>query len=334
MELTVHLEDKSYPIYIEHNILDHLDEYLDPNRKYTIVTDSGVPQKWIEKAASQLPNSFVICFEQGESSKNIETWKEILTAMIQQNMNRKDALIALGGGVAGDMGGFAAACYMRGIDFYNIPTTVLSQVDSSVGGKVAVDLDSYKNIVGAFYQPKAVFIDPEVLTTLPVRHIHNGLMEALKMGCILDPKLISLFEEETLNIDEIIYRSIDLKRQIVEEDETEKGVRQILNFGHTIGHALESCYGLNTYLHGECVGMGMDYFIQDEDLLKRVQKIKEKLKMPTAPKYEPQKVLDFIRHDKKGARDFVTTVIVKAPGQWELEKTSYEQLLKILEDQA
>lgn len=332
MELTVHLEDKSYPIYIEHNILDRLGQYLDPKRKYAVVTDSGVPQKWVEKVTAKLPNSFVICFEQGESSKNIETWKEILTAMIEQNMNRKDALIAVGGGVAGDMGGFAAACYMRGIDFYNIPTTVLSQVDSSVGGKVAVDLDSYKNIVGAFYQPKAVFIDPEVLSTLPARQINNGLMEALKMGCILDPKLIALFEEETLNIDEIIYRSIDLKRQIVEEDETEKGVRQILNFGHTIGHALESCYGLNTYLHGECVGMGMDYFIEDKDLLHKVLKIKEKLSIPKAPKYDSQKVLDFIRHDKKGARDFVTTVTVKAPGQWKLEKTSYETLLKLLED--
>lgn len=219
--------------------------------------------------------------------------------MCNAGLNRKSQVIALGGGVAGDMAGFAAACYMRGIDFYNIPTTVLSQVDSSVGGKTAVDLGPVKNIVGAFWQPKAVIIDPDVLSTLDARQISAGLAEALKMGLLFDPELIAMFEQDTLDIDAIIARSIDLKRIVVEQDEKEAGLRKALNFGHTIGHAIEGSYPDHDYLHGECVATGMLYFIENPQLKERVLRIYEKLHLPEIHDFDRQEASRLIRSDKK-----------------------------------
>ena len=246
-------------------------------------------------------------------------------------MSRKDAIIAVGGGVVGDLAGFVAASYMRGIDFYNIPTTVLSQVDSSVGGKVAIDMGSYKNIVGAFWQPKTVIIDPNVLSTLSLRQQHNGLCEALKMGLILDDHLVSLFEQEELDIDAIITRSIELKRNVVQQDERESNLRKILNFGHTIGHAIESAYGLNTYLHGECVAMGMLFFIEDEALKQRVLSIYKKLDLPQVPDYDTATLLEYVAHDKKSSHNTVSTILVKQSGSYIIKELSFEDIQNVLE---
>lgn len=234
MKLNVYLENHSYPIYIERNAIQKVHEYIPVSRKIAIITDTGVPEKWVNIVKEQCPDSFICTIPQGEPSKCFDQYKNLLEDMISHNMSRKDAIIAVGGGVVGDLAGFVAASYMRGIDFYNIPTTVLSQVDSSVGGKVAIDMGSYKNIVGAFWQPKTVIIDPNVLSTLSLRQQHNGLCEALKMGLILDDHLVSLFEQDTLDIDTIITRSIELKRDVVQQDERESNLRKILNFGHTI----------------------------------------------------------------------------------------------------
>jgi 3-dehydroquinate synthase len=335
MELRVHLEDHSYPITIERHALEHISDYFNTNRKIALITDSGVPQKWVDLVKSQIKDCVVLCVKQGEASKSIEVWKELLEALCEHHFTRKDAVLALGGGVVGDLAGFTAACYMRGIDFYNCPTTLLSQVDSSVGGKTAVDLGSYKNIVGAFYQPKAVVIDPEVLSTLDTRQTNAGLVEALKMGCILDEDLIEAFEKEELDIDAIIARSIDLKRIIVEQDEKEGGLRAILNFGHTIGHAIESHTHLQAYLHGECVGFGMPYFIEDADLKKRIQYIlKEKLHQPSLPECNPDDILELIKHDKKGGSDFVTVVKVDKAGTYRLEKMCYDDIYTLLKETA
>lgn len=326
MELNVNLKDCSYPIYFERGGLDHIQDYFDINRKIAIITDSGVPLKWVETLQKQIPDSFVITFKQGENSKNILTWTKILEQMADHGMNRKDAVIALGGGVCGDMAGFAAASYMRGIDFYNIPTTVLSQVDSSVGGKVAVDLDGHKNMVGAFWQPKAVLIDSNVLSTLNDRQISNGLVEALKMGLILDEKLVEEFEKDSLDLDAIIFRSIDLKREIVEQDEREGSLRKILNFGHTIGHAIETSYGLDEYLHGECVAMGMPFFIQDEKTKERIKPIYKKLNLPKLPEYDPEKVMEALKFDKKGTAKGVSCVFIDTPEAWSLKDLTFEEI--------
>mgnify|MGYP000600410593 FL=1 len=204
MKLNVDLQNHSYPIYIERNTIQKVHEYIPVTRKIAIITDTGVPEKWVNIVKEQCPDSFICTIPQGEPSKCFDQYKHLLEEMISHNMSRKDAIIAVGGGVVGDLAGFVAASYMRGIDFYNIPTTVLSQVDSSVGGKVAIDMGSYKNIVGAFWQPKTVIIDPNVLSTLSLRQQHNGLCEALKMGLILDDHLVSLFEQETIDIDALL----------------------------------------------------------------------------------------------------------------------------------
>ncbi|MCF0107266.1 MAG: 3-dehydroquinate synthase [Holdemanella sp.] len=331
MKLIVDLKDKSYPIIIQRNSLTHITDTINVDRKVMLIADSGVPDKWIDIVYNQCPDAYIIRFNQGEQSKNIDTYAYLLQACIDKGMTRKDAIIAIGGGVTGDLSGFVAACYMRGIDFYNIPTTTLAQVDSSVGGKVAIDMGDYKNIVGAFWQPKAVVIDNNVLSTLPLRHQHNGLVEALKMGLILEESLIEEFEKDELNIDQIVYRSIDLKRQIVEQDEKENNLRKILNFGHTIGHAIEGAYGLNTYLHGECVAMGMLFFIEDKHLKMRIQKIYERLELPSIPAYDTDTLLNFIMHDKKGAASSVSIIKVKKAGSYEIVDMSYEDIRNVLE---
>lgn len=331
MKLNVDLENHSYPIYIERNAIQKVHEYIPVSRKIAIITDTGVPEKWVNIVKEQCPDSFICTIPQGEQSKCFDQYKNLLEEMISHNMSRKDAIIAVGGGVVGDLAGFVAASYMRGIDFYNIPTTVLSQVDSSVGGKVAIDMGSYKNIVGAFWQPKTVIIDPNVLSTLSLRQQHNGLCEALKMGLILDDHLVSLFEQETIDIDAIITRSIELKRDVVQQDERESNLRKILNFGHTIGHAIESAYGLNTYLHGECVAMGMLFFIEDKTLKQRVLNIYKKLDLPQVPNYDTSTLLEYVTHDKKSSHNTVSTVLVEQSGSYIIKELSFKEIQEVLE---
>lgn len=331
MKLNVDLQNHSYPIYIERNAIQKVHEYIPVTRKIAIITDTGVPEKWVNIVKEQCPDSFICTIPQGEPSKCLDQYKNLLEEMISHNMSRKDAIIALGGGVVGDLAGFVAASYMRGIDFYNIPTTVLSQVDSSVGGKVAIDMGSYKNIVGAFWQPKTVIIDPNVLSTLSLRQQHNGLCEALKMGLILDDHLVSLFEQEAIDIDAIITRSIELKRDVVQQDERESNLRKILNFGHTIGHAIESAYGLNTYLHGECVAMGMLFFIEDKTLKQRVLNIYKKLDLPQVPNYDTSTLLEYVTHDKKSSHNTVSTVLVEQSGSYIIKELSFKEIQEVLE---
>ncbi len=331
MKQIVDLKDHSYPIYIERNGIEKVKEYIPVQRKIAIITDTGVPKKWVDKVQTQCPNSFVCTILQGEQSKCFEQYQNLLNQMIEHDMSRSDAIIAVGGGVVGDLAGFAAASYMRGIDFYNIPTTILSQVDSSVGGKVAIDMDSYKNIVGAFWQPKAVIIDPNILSTLSLRQQHNGLCEALKTGLIQDEKIIELFEKDELDIDQIIQRSINVKRLVVQQDEKESNLRKILNFGHTIGHAIEGAYGLNTYLHGECVAMGMLFFIEDSTLKDRVLKIYEKLNVPKVPKYNVDTLMEYITHDKKTNHNTVSVIKVKKAGTYSIEELALDEIKKVLE---
>lgn len=331
MKLIVDLKDHSYPIYIEKGLIGAIRPLIKTYSKIAIITDTGVPVKWIDLVKKQFKNAVVIRFVQGEKSKNIQTYQDIMIQLIEANFQRSDAIIALGGGVVGDLAGFVAATYMRGIDFYSIPTTVLSQVDSSVGGKTAIDMHDCKNIVGAFYQPKAVFIDCDVLSTLDQRQINNGLFEALKTGLIQDEQLVKEFEKESLDLVEIISRSIDIKRKIVQADEKEKNLRKILNFGHTIGHAIESAYGLDTYYHGECVALGMLFFIEDETLKKRVKTILKRLNCPAMPNYSTQDLMHYITHDKKGNGTSIDCILVKEPGTYTIQSMNFNEIKERLE---
>lgn len=326
MKLTVSLPGHSYPVWIEKNCLANLADKIDTTKKTMLVYDSGIPQKWVDLVSAQLKDGASFCFEQGEGSKNMATYEKLLIAMSEAGLNRKSQVIALGGGVTGDMAGFAAATYMRGIDFINLPTTVLAQVDSSVGGKNAIDLGSVKNIVGAFWQPKTVLIDPEVLTTLDDRQIHAGLVEALKMGVLFEPELMDEFEKEEPDFIHIITRSIDLKRIVVEQDEKESNLRKALNFGHTIGHGLEGSFDDHDYLHGECVGAGMLYFITDPALHDRVLNILDHIGVPRIPDFDFEKASDLLRKDKKGNEKGISCVFVDRPGHFYFETLQPEEI--------
>lgn len=237
-------------------------------QKICIVTDSHVGAIYAAEVKNLLDTAFdtviIHTFEAGEANKNLDTVGNLYETLIQNHFDRRDILIALGGGVVGDLTGFTAATYLRGIDFIQVPTTLLSQVDSSVGGKTGVDFLQYKNMVGAFYQPKLVYINLSTLKSLPEKQIVSGMGEIIKHGLIKDTEYyhwLNAHHDEILALqpdvmEEMIYRSCNIKREVVELDPTEKGDRALLNFGHTIGHAIEKLCNFSLY-HGECVGLGM-----------------------------------------------------------------------------
>ena len=329
--IRVNLGKDSYDIILGLGLLSRAGGYLSLNRKVLILTDDGVPTEYSQKIAEQCKEAFVYTVNQGEESKNLSNFEAILTFMVQNRFTRTDCVVSVGGGVVGDLAGFVAASYMRGVDFYNVPTTLLSQVDSSIGGKVAIDLGGYKNIVGAFYQPKCVLIDPEVLLTLDIKQIRAGLVEALKMAATSDPDLFAMFEsDEYLNdIEEIILRSLLIKRCIVERDVNEKGERKILNFGHTVGHAIESTTPL---IHGEAIALGMLYMCSDE-IKERLYKILYEMGLPLEEKTDGEALYQFILRDKKADGDFITVTFVNEIGKAELRKIPIENIRDYLNPQ-
>ena len=320
MIIPVKVESGDYNIYLERGALKHASEYFNLDRKVLVVTDSGVPNEYAKAVAQQCKDAVIFRFEQGESSKNFDTFKEILSILVKDGFTRTDCVVAVGGGVVGDMSGFAAATFMRGIDFYNIPTTVLSQVDSSVGGKTAIDFDGYKNIVGAFHQPKGVIIDPETLKTLPDRQISNGLAESVKMALTHDENLFVMLENDDCDIDTVIERSIKIKRSVVEADEKEAGLRKVLNFGHTVGHAIES--NTPSLYHGECVALGMLPMCSDA-VRDRLIPVLQKLNLPYTVDIDTQKIIDTMSHDKKMAGDKISVVTVENIGEFKIEKLNF-----------
>ncbi|MEG2814504.1 MAG: 3-dehydroquinate synthase family protein, partial [Oscillospiraceae bacterium] len=241
MKLTVNMKEKSYDIHIKRGAINNIANYINLDRKVLIISDDGVPKRYITDIIKQCKNSYAYIVASGEGAKSFNVYEKICEFLLSKNFTRSDLIIAVGGGVIGDLSGFVASSYMRGIDFCNIPTTSLSQIDSSIGGKVGINLNGVKNIIGAFYQPKVVIIDSNTLLTLTKRHFNNGLVEAIKAGLIYDAELFEMFEKSDIisHIDEIIYRSLLVKKQVVEQDEKEQNIRKILNFGHTIGHAIE-----------------------------------------------------------------------------------------------
>lgn len=332
MIVQVRLGKASYDVVIERGCLGRAGELLRLDRRVMVVTDSGVPREYAETLAQQCAQPDVFVVDEGEESKSFPVLEAILTRMLERGYTRGDCVVAVGGGVVGDLAGFVSAVYMRGVDFYNIPTTVLSQVDSSVGGKTAVNLGGMKNIVGAFHQPKKVLIDPDTLRTLPPRQISNGLAEAVKMALTSDAELFALFEREdpTARLDTVIERSVRTKAAVVAEDETEQGLRRVLNFGHTIGHAIESFEGLHGMYHGECVALGM-LPMCSEDVRARLVPVLQKLSLPTALSFDRQAVADAMLHDKKMLKDGVSAVYVDTVGSFRLQTTPVETLAAALD---
>ncbi|MBO7273768.1 MAG: 3-dehydroquinate synthase [Clostridia bacterium] len=316
----MHVGVGNYDVFIERGALDQAGKLFSVDRKVLIVTDSGVPTEYAVRVAKQCREAHVVTVPEGEGSKSVATLQVLLDVMLKNNFARTDCVVAVGGGVVGDLAGFAASVFMRGIDFYNIPTTVLSQVDSSIGGKVAVNFGGVKNIVGAFYQPRAVLIDPNVLSTLPKRQIANGLAEAIKMGLTSDSELFAIFErgEAIEKIDTVIERSLRIKKSIVEYDEKESDLRRIHNFGHTLGHGIEAASGGELY-HGECVALGMLPMCAPE-LRARLIAILQSLGLPTKIEGDLETILNFTTHDKKCEGDRINAIFVDAVGSSRSEK--------------
>lgn len=338
MKLTMNLGTRSYDIILKDGCLANLHQFADlTHRRVFVLTDSGVPAQYALTVLDQCANGTVYTIPRGEGSKCLKVYGQVLQAMLEFGMDRRDLLVAVGGGVVGDLGGFCAASYMRGIDFVNCPTTTLSQIDSSIGGKTAIDLGSAKNIVGAFWQPKVVLIDPQTLATLPRRQYINGLAEAVKAGLIADPALFDLFENGDVDkdIETIIYRSLLVKKKIVEQDERESGARKALNFGHTIGHGIEAVKGVrgrrtNGLYHGECVALGMLPMIEDRSLQKRTRAVLRKLGLPVRTGVDKHKVLEYMHHDKKSGGSSITVIRVPGLGCWRADTLPMTQLPALL----
>ena len=322
----------NYDIILERGALLKAGEYLNLDRKVLLVTDSGVPKEYSDTVAANCKSPYTVTVEQGEASKNINNFEYLLSKLVEYGFTRSDCIVAIGGGVVGDLSGFVASAYMRGIDFYNIPTTLLSQVDSSIGGKTAIDFMGIKNIVGAFYPPKRVIIDPETLKTLPERQISNGLAESVKMALTHDKELFAIFEQGNVNdnIDRIIERSLMIKKSVVEQDEREGGLRRVLNFGHTLAHAIEAENEMKNLYHGECVALGMIPMCA-EDVRVRLLKVLKNLNLPCEMNaFDVEKIVSACKKDKKLQGGDIILVFVPEAGSFEFQKMPFSEYEKMI----
>ena len=340
-KITLDLGGNSYDILLESGCLGRAGELLDLNRKVLVVTDSGVPGEYADNVAAACLAAEIIRIPQGEKNKNFDHFRLLIRRMLAFGMDRGDCVAAVGGGVVGDMSGFAAACYMRGIDFYNIPTTLLAQVDSSIGGKTAIDLDGVKNVVGAFYQPRRVLVDPRTLSTLPRRQVANGLAEAVKMALCFSVEGFARFEamdaekifsalasgKPVPDLERIIADALQTKKQVVEQDEKEHGLRRVLNFGHTLGHGIESLHEENGLLHGECVSLGMLPMCSPA-VRERLLPVLEKLGLPVTCSSDPDRVMQAVLHDKKMYAGKARAVFVEEVGSFTVRELSPDELRK------
>lgn len=343
-ELVVDLKEKSYSIIIKKGLIDEINIEIAKiyrGKKIFVLTDENVNSHYGDRVKESLIKSGydvkVMVLKPGEETKSFNTLPSIYNEFLDFKLTRSDLIITLGGGVIGDLGGFAASTFLRGVDFVQIPTSLLAQVDSSVGGKVAVDLERGKNLVGSFYHPKVVLIDPDVLNTLSDRFFRDGMAEVIKYGCIKNKdffyklKSYKTKEEVMENIEEIIHTCCDIKRIVVENDERDKGERMLLNFGHTLGHAIETYYNFNKYSHGEAVGIGM-YEItkisEEKGITKKgtSDEIKDILIQYSLPYSvdikNSDEILETISLDKKNINNTLKVVLLKEIGNSILENTN------------
>lgn len=327
MIINLLLEKNSYDIEISKGILKDIHKDFECRNHVLVVTDSGVPTKYLDSLIQNMNDKcFIYTIEQGEQSKNIDNLKNILQFILTNNFKRNDCIVALGGGVVGDLAAFSASIYMRGIDFYNIPTTLLSMVDSSIGGKTGIDFGGVKNSVGTFYQPKKVYIDLDVLDTLDKRLINCGLAESIKMALCLNKEYYYYLKDNITNLDyeKVVVESCKMKKVVVEKDEKESNLRKVLNFGHTIGHGIEEASN-GKLLHGECVALGM-LCMSDDSIKNELIEIYEKIGLPTKVTINKEKVLSLIKHDKKSIGDEIDCVVVNKAGTFEFEKKTIEEI--------
>ncbi len=332
----------AYEVSIGQGLLQKSGQRLKPllgECRVAVITDSTVAPLYLETVLQSLQQAgFATCshiFPAGEGHKTLSTLSDLLEFLASQHLTRTDCVAALGGGVTGDMAGFAAAVYLRGIRCVQLPTTLLAAVDSSVGGKTAVDLTAGKNLAGAFSQPAAVLCDTDCLKSLPADVFADGAAEAIKTGVLCDETLFALFEDGTLTADpgEVIARCIAYKAGVVERDEKELGERKLLNLGHTVGHAIEKCSGF-TIPHGHAVAAGLAIMARsaealgwtEEPLAGRIAACLAKNGLPTGTDYTAEALAQAALSDKKRAGDTITVVVPRRIGECELKKLPVREL--------
>lgn len=322
---------RPYDILIERGLISRCGELIKSVSKadrVCIVTDSNVEKLYAESVSGSIRRAGfevkLFVFPAGEQSKRLSAVEDMYSCFADFRMSRKDLVLALGGGVTGDMAGFAAASYMRGIDFVQIPTSLLAQVDSSVGGKTGVDIAQGKNLVGAFWQPNMVIIDPDTLYTLPRYYINDGMAEVIKYGCIKDRQLFETLEKEDAMsiIEDIIETCVSIKRDVVNADEREKGERMLLNFGHTLGHSLEKIYNYSGLSHGQAVAAGMCMITRASEKARitqagtadRLISLCKKYLLPVSDKADFSEIAQVCASDKKTSGDSVSLVLLEKIG--------------------
>ena len=351
--ITVNLGERSYPISIGAGLFSdpaYLSQFLCTKQKVVVISNETVAPLYADKILSQLEQlgcvASLLELPDGEQYKSLDTFNEVMTYLLEGNYSRDVALIALGGGVIGDLVGFAASCYQRGVDFIQMPTTLLSQVDSSVGGKTAVNHPLGKNMIGAFYQPKSVVIDIDCLSTLPEKEFAAGIAEVIKYGIIYDGEFFSWLEE---NLDKLyaldeqaltyaISKCCQIKAEVVALDEKESGIRALLNLGHTFGHAIEAELGYGKWLHGEAVSAGTVMAAKTAEYQglitqQQVERIVSILKKAKLPIHTPESMSfdDFMRHmmrDKKVLAGELRLVLPTSIGTAEVVKNVPESVIE------
>lgn len=350
--LKVALPNREYEIIIKEGLLAELSDKISPiipkAKTALIVSDSNVFPIYANIVKNQFTSAGlkVVTFmiPAGETSKCLNQLEILFNVLIVNHLTRTDVLVALGGGVVGDLVGLAAATYLRGIDFIQIPTTLIAQVDSSVGGKTAIDMPQGKNLIGAFWQPKAVFIDPLCLNTLPDRVFNDGMAEVIKYGCILDKDFFEFLEscksrqQIMNNIEKVIYTCCKLKAGIVLKDETDNNQRMILNFGHTFAHAYELAGNYEKYSHGEAVAAGMciaaeigeQLQISPTNTYERIKGIVKQFHLPQQIKCTAQDYKNAISLDKKGSSESIKLILLSNFGESEIVKMERQSLLNLL----
>ena len=327
--INVAIPGKHYNILIQRGILSEVDKYIDKNREIVIISDDNIPKEYINTIKPLLNNPLTLFVPQGETSKSMETAYSLVNSLVLNNITRGVLILALGGGVIGDLVGFVASIYLRGVDFIQIPTTLLSQIDSSVGGKVGINADSMKNAIGSFKQPKLVLIDPNTLHTLNQRQISSGISEMIKYGLIADKSLFyDILNNNILSkIEEYIFTCVSIKKNIVIKDEYDYGTRQLLNYGHTIGHALEQ-YSNYDLLHGEAVSIGMYLISNNQSFQQDLKDVLLKYSLPIHYEYNKADIYELIKTDKKVNGNKLNIIMVEEVGKGFIKTISVKDILK------
>ncbi|MCF7925070.1 MAG: 3-dehydroquinate synthase [Candidatus Izimaplasma sp.] len=305
----------TYTVYIKNELLKDVHSYLQKNKNYILISDDFIPKMYYETLTSQINIEHAYFIKAGEQSKSIDTAYSIIQKMLNDGVTKDYTLIALGGGVVGDLAGFIASIYMRGLTYVQIPTTLLAQVDSSVGGKTAVNAPTMKNAIGTYKHPSKVLIDPETLKTLDIRQFNNGMAEIIKYGLISNKTLYDELHANNINehIDNVIATCVAIKAQIVYLDEKDQGVRQLLNYGHTIGHAIEQA-SKYTMLHGEAIAIGMRIMAKNQSFEDSLIQLLKQYHLPITHNFDHKLLLDIIKTDKKAHQDLLNIILVEEVG--------------------